>query len=215
MPKDRRWTRQKFVAGVDSAAEPRSSDLWLSRGLRAGADPTLAEVMRRGAVHLEGVFTASRLLRSLYFEVCSSVRDTWSRHQVVRNPGGVALRVIAELQELFQVTAVTSTRVDVSERGDFKPRHQDRNAHHADAGNFTCGASFFSSRVLAFAPLDPPEAPDAFLFRQKSGDVFAFDDEVNKLFYHSVPADGRENGFRVSIVLWGTRDPALPLPHGA
>ena len=213
-PRARRWRRvEEPEDNSDPKSAPAASDTWLSRALRDDVDPALARIMLRGAVHLERVFADTRLVRALYLEVCSAEREPWSRHHVMRPPGGAARHVLSELQELFNVTGVTETRVNVYEGHDSKPRHQDRNAHCSDAGNFTCGASFFSERALAFAPVSAgPEDPDAFVFLQRSGDVFAFNDEVNKAFFHSVPPGGRGSGFRVSVVLWGTRDPALPWP---
>lgn len=166
-------------------------------------------VMQRGSLHLRGLFDDPELLRRLYAEVRAQTSLPWSAHRIQEERGPEVLNVIRKLVHTFDIEKVVETRVNVYEGEDWKPRHQDRNAHDPDAGNYTCGASFFSERTLAFCPVRKQEQEeqeeDMFLFVQKSGDAFGFNDEVNHMFYHSIPRSciSKQTCFRVSIIVWG------------
>ena len=201
--KARRWGKRPIPGPfLDTDREDSS---WLVKAAR-NVHPELTQCMLRGAVHVEGLFRDTEVHRALYHELHACQRLPWSRHQIIEQRGPAVCYVLSKLQDRFGVTRVIDTRVNVYEKNDWKPRHQDRNAHCENAGNVTCGASFFSEGSLAFAPVEPEGSEDAFVFRQKPGDVFAFDNEVNRKFVHSVLPQEREVSFRVSIVLWGERE---------
>jgi hypothetical protein len=201
-----RWSRKIKAPPVTAAVEDlawcqKPSELPDSEYLR------LRNVMQNGAIHIRSFFSDYDILRVLHKEIREAETEQWSQHQITTRRGSAVLSVLEQMRTFFQVEKIIETRVNIYNTPDYKPRHQDRNAFHSNAGNFTCGASFFSERPLVFTPVET--STDMFKFRQRSGDVFAFDDNVNKNFYHSVP---KGNGFRVSVILWGYRSSG-PLPR--
>jgi len=221
MPASRRWRRpdekQRAAPGSLEAPGPFLEESW-QRGIRRGTlgwrasaqltDAYLAQ-LAAGAVHVRSFFPAVWTGR-LLGECLSRATAPWSEHEVSLHRGDWTLAAVEALARAFEVD-VLETRVNVYRRGldHFKPQHQDRNAHDDAAGNVTVGASFGAPRSLEFVGMAPLEA--RFTFRQNSGDVFAFDSTVNAAFTHGVPrgADSRED--RLSVVVWGWRDPARPL----
>jgi len=218
----RRWRRpdddqREAPRSLEAQGGPFLEESWQrgirqsTLGWRASAELTDAYLaqLAAGAVHVRSFFPAV-WARRLLGECLSQTTAPWSEHEVSRHRGEWTLAAVEALAQAFEVD-VLETRVNVYRRGldHFKPQHQDRNAHDDAAGNVTVGASFGAPRSLEFVGVAPLEA--RFTFRQSSGDVFAFDSTVNAAFTHGVPrsADSRED--RLSVVVWGWRDPARPL----
>lgn len=211
-----RWRRRPSdcLDDASSAAGATANENvdWISAARRSSVippDAKLLALMSNGALHIRGLFTDAVLLRSLYDEVRAAPLMPWSAHQIHEPRGPAVCAIVDELVRRFDIAQLVETRVNVYEAGDWKPRHQDRNAHCKDAGDYTCGASFFSARELAFSPVDSneKEGEELFVFLQKSGDAFGFSDDVNRAFYHSVPRSSTTSntGFRVSVIVWGWR----------
>jgi hypothetical protein len=159
-----------------------------------------------GAVHLKGLFPAHLWEAGVVRECTSAACVPWSQHEKTEARGTWVRAVLAVLADAFGVGEVVETRVNIYRAGHShaKPQHQDRNAFSLRAGDVTLGASFGASRTLEFKGLNGMDA--SFLFRQDSGDVFAFDSTVNATFSHGIRQERtRQERDRVSVVLWGFR----------
>lgn len=119
-------------------------------------------------------------------------------------------RVVARLASYFSME-VYATRLNFYADGtSWKPFHHDSHAGRAffqsggigPAEDFTVGASFGSTRELAFLHV---ESGAQFAFPQANGDIFAFDGVVNKTFQHGVPRVSTRCGPRFSVIAWGRR----------
>jgi len=124
----------------------------------------------------------------------------WSKHYKYENPtfSPTFNKIIEKLSKDFNVD-VKCTRLNYYKDGnDYKPYHRDS---HVENENFTLGCSLGSSRVLSFMH---ETSKKKFHFEQNNGDIFAFDDIVNKDFLHGVPRSN-DSGERISIILWGVR----------
>jgi len=64
------------------------------------------------------------------------------------------------------------------------------------------GVSFGDSRELVFLH---PSSNQTFSFPQNNGDVFSFNNKVNKAFQHGVPKSTKLTGPRFSVIAWGRR----------
>jgi hypothetical protein len=166
---DETWLRETSIPRADGAAPLREH----------------VALLARGALHLRGFLVDPSPCRRLREELLNLPEEPWSAHgKLTRPPGGwppTVQEVFASLRNRFDVVRIVETRVNVYRSGDWKPLHRDRNAHDASAGDVTVGFSFGACRDLVFAA--DPAGPPLFRFRQRSGDVFAFDAAVNAAFF--------------------------------
>lgn len=128
----------------------------------------------------------------------------WNNHKKHGSPDFSATfnDIVNRMAKHFNVDVLT-TRLNYYENGrDWKTFHHDRNAFNKKYGNFTMGASFGSTRALDFKH---EESDTIFSFPQNNGDVFAFNDEINKKFVHGIPKANNNVGERISIIAWGVK----------
>lgn len=130
----------------------------------------------------------------------------WSKHYKFENPefSDTFGKLIKKIGEHFNME-VLCTRLNYYKDGtDWKPYHHDSHAFsNGKKENFTVGISLGSSRELSFMHV---KTGKKFSFPQSNGDVFAFDDVINRDFMHGVPKAGKSVGERVSIIAWGIRE---------
>jgi hypothetical protein len=128
----------------------------------------------------------------------------WSKHQKYENPifSETFNEVVKKMAEYFNVK-VMATRLNYYEDGNqWKPFHHDSHCYCEDGKeDFTMGASFGGERELVFLH---EETKNIFTFPQRNGDVFAFNDIVNKKFLHGIPKKERGDK-RISIIAWGKK----------
>lgn len=189
------WRRQIGRACLGWARSLSLSDAHLAR-------------LPTGAVHLKALFPPAEWEVGVLAECTSARCVPWSQHEKSEAKGFWVQSVLGVLARSFGVREVVETRVNVYRAGlcHAKPHHQDRNAFSSRAGDVTIGASFGASRALEFRGIGELDAM-SFVFRQDSGDVFAFDSEVNRSFSHGIRREARpQERDRVSIVLWGYQD---------
>lgn len=128
----------------------------------------------------------------------------WSKHFKFENPDYLETvkNIVDKMAKHFNVE-VYHTRVNYyKDESSYKPLHKDQNAFSDKKGDFTMGASFGDMRELDFVH---DETKAKFTFPQNNGDVFSFNDEVNKAFMHGVPKTKKKVGERFSIIAWGKR----------
>jgi hypothetical protein len=128
----------------------------------------------------------------------------WSKHHKYENPDGLETFdiIIQKLCDHFKVIPL-HTRLNYYFPRDWKPFHHDSHAYsNNEKEDITIGASFGSSRELEFLHVG---SNSKFKFPQKNGDVFAFNNEINKKFMHGVPKTTNCNGNRISIIVWGKK----------
>ena len=126
----------------------------------------------------------------------------WSKHHKYENPDdlGTFDEIVKKLCNHFNVKPL-HTRLNYYLPNDWKPFHHDSHAYsNNDKEDITIGVSFGSKRNLEFKHVD---SELKFKFPQNNGDVFAFNNNVNKKFQHGVPKDFSCKGNRISIILWG------------
>lgn len=117
-------------------------------------------------------------------------------------------RVVRWLAGHFGVEPIRSISNFYRNGDDFTSPHSDQ---YFDGVNMTIGASFGEERALVF---EHRESKEQFSFPQHNGDIFAFTDEVNRTFTHSVPKERRRahstsrrhSPGRVSVIVWARRD---------
>lgn len=144
------------------------------------------------------------LFEQLKEELKTKEMINWSKHHKFENPDGMPTFdiIVKRLCEHFNVKPL-HTRLNYYLPTDWKPFHHDSHAYsNNDKEDITIGASFGTKRELEFIH---DESRIKFKFPQNNGDVFAFDNEVNKKFMHGVPKDSKCNGNRISIIVWGKK----------
>ncbi len=178
------------------------------------------KVLTTGAVYLKSFCCAPddmSVLQGLTRDLAAQAKEEgfieWSKHHKYENPDAISptfRAVVARLARHFDME-VYATRLNYyADASDWKPFHHDSHAgraffEHGGQGpreDFTVGASFGESRELAFLHV---ESQARFAFPQDNGDVFAFDNRVNKQFQHGVPKCNRACGPRFSVIAWGRR----------
>lgn len=176
------------------------------------------EVLTQGrAIYLRSMMCAAedfRILQGLTSDLNKHGGGMieWSKHHKFEDPdmSPVFNSVVARLARYFSME-VYATRLNFySDGSSWKPFHHDSHAGRAffqcggigPAEDFTIGASFGSTRELAFLHVD---SQAQFSFPQANGDVFAFDGVVNQTFQHGVPRATGSCGPRFSIIAWGRR----------
>lgn len=133
----------------------------------------------------------------------------WSKHFKHENPdfSPTFQDIVNKMADYFDLE-VYATRLNFYPNStSWKPFHHDSHAYEGreKREDFTTGASFGASRELVF--LHPPSGR-TFAFPQSNGDIFAFNNKVNKKFQHGVPKStvrGVKSGPRFSIIAWGRR----------
>jgi hypothetical protein len=133
---------------------------------------------------------------------------SWSKHHKLEEPTFSATfnALIARVAKHFKME-VMATRLNYYKNyDDHKPYHHDSHAYSNNIKeNFTFGISLGASRKLSFMHV---ATGNKFDFPQCNGDVFAFDDVINRDFMHGVPKEkgsggGLDRCERLSIVAWG------------
>jgi hypothetical protein len=111
--------------------------------------------------------------------------------------------IVKKLCEHFNVKPL-HVRLNYYFPNDWKPFHHDSHAYsNNEKEDITIGASFGESRELEFLH---DETKLKFKFPQNNGDVFAFNNDINKKFMHGVPKDSKCKGNRISIIIWGKKN---------
>lgn len=144
------------------------------------------------------------LFTKLEEELKSKNIINWSKHHKFENPEGLETfdHVIKILCDHFKIKPLHS-RLNYYYPNDWKPFHHDSHAYsNNEKEDITIGASFGTSRELEFIH---DETQLKFKFPQNNGDVFAFDNDINKIFQHGVPKDPKCKGNRISIIVWGKK----------
>jgi hypothetical protein len=144
------------------------------------------------------------LFKKLEEELKLNVKDivNWSKHHKYENPEGLETfdEIVKKLCDHFNVKPL-HVRLNYYFPKDWKPFHHDSHAYsNNDKEDITIGASFGESRELEFIH---DQTNLKFKFPQNNGDVFAFNNEINKKFMHGIPKDHTCKGNRISIIIWG------------
>lgn len=149
-------------------------------------------------------YVCEKVDKNLFEQLLSELNENdvvkWSKHHKYENStfSPTFNGIIEKLSKDFNVD-VKCTRLNYYKNGnDYKPFHRDS---HVKDENFTLGCSLGSSRILSFMH---EESRKKFHFEQNNGDIFAFDDIVNRDFLHGVPKS-RNSGERISIIMWGVK----------
>ncbi|ARF09978.1 2OG-FeII oxygenase superfamily protein [Indivirus ILV1] len=168
------------------------------------------KALDNGAYYLPNFFEETNdrtIFNKLKQEISSNPNCTqkeWSKHYKYENPDYLSTvnEIVDKMAKHFNVE-VYHTRLNYyQDETSWKPLHKDQNAYSDKRGNFTMGASFGDTRALEFVH----DGSDAkFTFPQNNGDVFSFNDEVNKAFMHGVPKTKKQVGERFSIIAWGEK----------
>lgn len=158
-----------------------------------------------GAKYIPNFFentTERTIFNKLKSEIDVGGAVAWSKHFKIENPEKYTTvnEIINKMKEHFNVE-ILHTRINYyPDETSFKPLHKDQNAYSDDKGDFTMGASFGDTRSLEFVH---DVSKLKFEFPQNNGDIFAFNDTVNKQFMHGVPKIRKKVGERFSIIAWG------------
>lgn len=129
---------------------------------------------------------------------------SWSQHCKIENPkcSETFNRIIEKIANIFNVV-VCETRLNYyKDQSDWKPLHHDSHAYANEMNlreDFTIGISLGATRELVFMH---EHSGNQFKFPQKNGDVFAFDQYVNKDFLHGVTKSLIPTGPRISLIAW-------------
>jgi hypothetical protein len=129
----------------------------------------------------------------------------WSKHNKFENPTILQTfnEIVDKMAKHFNVEVLETRLNYYANNLAFKPFHHDSHAYSNNKKeNFTIGASFGSTRALEFLH---ESSKNKFQFTQNNGDVFAFDDEINKKFMHGVPKSHKRADGRFSIIVWGRK----------
>lgn len=168
------------------------------------------KALNDGAFYLPNFFEETNdrtIFNKLKAEIESNPNCTqteWSKHFKFENPDYLETvnEIVDKMAKHFNVE-VYHTRVNYyKDETSWKPLHKDQNAYSDKKGNWTMGASFGDTRALEFVH-DGSKAK--FTFPQNNGDVFSFNDDVNKAFMHGVPKIRKPVGERLSIIAWGAK----------
>ena len=117
------------------------------------------------------------------------------------------VNIVKKLEYDFNIK-ISETRLNYYKNGnDFKKLHQDKNAFSDTSDNYTIGCSFGNSRELIFKHINSNEM---FKFPQCNGDVFGFNNLINKKFMHGIPKTYKSSDSallfdRFSIIVWGKK----------
>ncbi|ARF10970.1 2OG-FeII oxygenase superfamily protein [Hokovirus HKV1] len=126
----------------------------------------------------------------------------WSKHYKFENPefSKTFNEIIEKIKNHFNVE-VLCTRLNYYKNGnDYKPLHHDSHAFSNNKKeNFTVGISFGASREITFMHV---KSKKKFNFPQNNGDLFAFNDIINKEFMHGIPKANINVKERISIIAW-------------
>lgn len=128
----------------------------------------------------------------------------WSQHYKIENPkcSQTFNKIIEQVANIFNAT-ICETRLNYyKDQSDWKPLHHDSHAYGNETlirENFTIGISLGATRELVFMH---EKSGNKFKFPQKNGDVFAFDQHVNKDFLHGVTKSMTPSGPRISLIAW-------------
>lgn len=135
----------------------------------------------------------------------------WSKHHRFENPSFSSTfnNMVEKVAKYFKLEVLATRLNYYKDDNDFKPYHHDSHAYSNNKKeNFTFGISLGASRKLSFMHV---ATRNKFDFPQCNGDVFAFDDIINKDFMHGVPKginsdyDKSKGSERISIIVWGKR----------
>jgi hypothetical protein len=168
------------------------------------------KVLDNGAFYLPNFFEETKdrtIFNKLKAEIENNpncVQTEWSKHFKFENPDFLetVTEITNRMAKHFNVE-IHHTRLNYyKDETCYKPLHKDQNAYSDNKGDFTMGASFGDTRALEFVH---DNSNCKFNFPQNNGDVFSFNDIVNKAFMHGVPKTKKKVGERFSIIAWGKR----------
>jgi alkylated DNA repair dioxygenase AlkB len=166
-------------------------------------------VINDGAFYLPNFFetTSDRtIFNQLKHEIESAGCDevAWSKHFKYENPTNLKIvnYVVAKMEQHFGIDVHHCRLNYYKDETSYKPLHKDQNAYGDHKGNFTMGASFGDTRALQ---LVHDKTGMKFNFPQNNGDIFAFNQDVNKAYMHGVPKTNKKVGERFSIIAWGSK----------
>eukprot|EP00928_Gymnodinium_smaydae_P053929 TRINITY_DN37804_c0_g1_i1.p1 TRINITY_DN37804_c0_g1~~TRINITY_DN37804_c0_g1_i1.p1 ORF type:complete len:358 (+),score=32.14 TRINITY_DN37804_c0_g1_i1:42-1115(+) len=117
-------------------------------------------------------------------------------------------RIVRWLAGYFGVEPLRSIVNHYRTGDDYTSPHSDQ---YFSGVNMTIGVSFGDERTIMF---EKRESGEQFSFPQQNGDIFAFTDDVNSRFVHSVPKEPRRahsasrstQPGRISVIVWAKRD---------
>ncbi len=132
---------------------------------------------------------------------------SWSKHHKIENPdfSETFNLLVKKISAHFNMLVLATRLNYYKDHTSWKPFHHDSHAYsNGKKENFTIGISLGASRKITFKHV---ESGYCFDFPQNNGDVFAFDDVINKDFMHGIPkGETVEKNERISIIMWGVRD---------
>jgi len=176
-------------------------------------DPSITKdinmVINDGAIYLPN-FLESTTDRTIFnklkaeIETNGSQQVEWSKHFKYENPTylNVVNEVVAKMADHFGIEVHHCRLNYYKDETSFKPLHKDQNAYSDQKGDMTIGLSLGDTRALQFVH---DKTGMKFNFPQNNGDIFAFNQEVNKAYMHGVPKTNKKVGERFSIIAWGTQ----------
>lgn len=142
------------------------------------------------------------LFDELEEELKSKNMTNWSKHHKYENPDGLSTfdnieKAVKQLCNKFNVKPL-HTRLNYYLPQDWKPFHQDSHAYqNNEKEDITIGASFGACRELELCMMNR----NLNLSFATYGDIFAFNNDVNKKFMHGVPKDNKCKNNRISIIV--------------
>jgi hypothetical protein len=150
---------------------------------------------------------------SLFNQIMSEINInntiTWSKHYKIENPdfSETFNMLVKKISAHFKMEILATRLNYYKDNNSWKPFHHDSHAYsNGKKENFTIGISLGASRKLSFKHV---KTNYKFDFPQNNGDVFAFDDVINKDFMHGIPKNNNNNSLmtdRISIIVWGFRE---------
>lgn len=136
---------------------------------------------------------------------------SWSKHYKLENPdfSETFNFLVKKISAHFRMDVLATRLNYYKDHNSWKPFHHDSHAYsNGKKENFTVGISLGASRKISFKHV---ETKHCFDFPQNNGDIFAFDDVINKNFMHGIPPGIKNtsiSGERISIIMWGVRESA-------
>lgn len=189
----------KYMKGLFESEEDRYNEKWLEH----------LKLLEKRCIYYPEYFekkedrTIFESLRRELEEKEQCELKSWSKHFKFENPLVLPTfqKIIERLGQLFNVEIIETRLNFYPDENSWKPYHHDRHYSGQCREDFTMGASFGSTRFLAFRPVEDEER--FFQIPQTNGDIFAFDATINKLFQHGIPKSSYLTGPRFSLIAWG------------
>lgn len=150
---------------------------------------------------------------TLFYKILEEVKDNLldirHQHNIIENPeiSPTFNFVVDKMAKHFNID-VMQTRLNYYKTNEnWKKLHHDKHCYQGRLENFTCGISLGESRKILFKH---DKTNKKFYFDQHNGDLFAFDDVVNREFKHGIPKSTKcgtspDYKGRISIIIWGVK----------